>query len=123
MGYELSIRTSFAAAHQIKGYEGPCEELHGHNWKIEIFIQAEKLDDIGIAIDFKVIKNKADELLNMLDHKNLNKVLDFLNPTSENIARWLYNKLKDSLKSYNVKVSKVSVWETDSYCATYGETL
>src|SRR3990167_6623245 len=108
MGYELSIRTSFAAAHQLKGYEGPCEELHGHNWKIEIFIQAEKLDDIGIAIDFKVIKNK---------------VLDFLNPTSENIARWLYNKLKDSLKSYNVKVSKVSVWETDSYCATYGETL
>lgn len=125
MGYELSIRTYFAAAHQLKGYEGVCENLHGHNWKVEVFITADKLNDIGIAIDFKLLKNKTDSILSSLDHKNLNQIppFDNMNPSSENIARWLYQKLSETLKGYDVKISKVCVWETDKYCAAYSEFL
>ena len=123
MGYELSVKTSFAAAHQLNGYEGACENLHGHNWKVEVFVKADKLNDIGIALDFKVLKNKTNEVLSVLDHKNLNQVppFDKINPSSENIARWLYQRLNDVLKLLDVKVSKVSVWETDNYYASYSE--
>jgi 6-pyruvoyltetrahydropterin/6-carboxytetrahydropterin synthase len=123
MGYELSVRTSFAAAHQLKGYEGACENIHGHNWKVEVCIKADKLDSIGIALDFKIMKKKTEEVISALDHTNLNQVppFDAINPSSENIARWLYQKLVDALKSWDVKVSKVAVWETDTYCATYME--
>ena len=123
MGYELSVKTSFAAAHQLNGYEGVCENLHGHNWKVEVFVNADKLNDIGIALDFKVLKNKTKEILSVLDHKNLNQVppFDKINPSSENIARWLYKRLGDILESLDVKVSKVCVWETDNYCASYSE--
>ena len=117
----MSVRTSFAAAHQLNGYDGVCENLHGHNWKVEVFIKADRLNDIGIALDFKVIKNKTNEILSLLDHKNLNQVppFDKINPSSENIARWLYQRLGEVLKLLDVKVSKVSVWETDNYCASY----
>jgi len=123
MGYELSIRTSFAAAHQLKGYEGGCENIHGHNWKVEVFVTADKLNDIGIALDFKILKSRTEEFILMLDHKNLNQVppFDEINPSSENIARWLYQRLREVLKGYDIKISKVSVWETDKYCAAYSE--
>jgi 6-pyruvoyltetrahydropterin/6-carboxytetrahydropterin synthase len=125
MGYELSIRTSFAAAHQLNGYEGVCENLHGHNWKVEVFVTTDKLNNIGIALDFKILKNKTEDILSILDHKNLNQIPPFqkINPSSENIARWLYQKLVEALKGYDVKVNKVCVWETDKYCAAYSESL
>ncbi|MBI3813813.1 MAG: 6-carboxytetrahydropterin synthase QueD [Nitrospinae bacterium] len=125
MGYELSIRASFAAAHQLNGYEGVCENLHGHNWKAEVFVTTDKLNDIGIALDFKILKSRTEDILSVLDHKNLNQIPPFqeINPSSENIARWLYQKLSEALKGYDVKVSKVCVWETDKYCAAYSESL
>jgi 6-pyruvoyltetrahydropterin/6-carboxytetrahydropterin synthase len=121
--YELKIVTQFAAAHQLREYQGGCENLHGHNWKVEVFVKGEKLGKDGLLIDFQVIKNATREVLEELDHTFLNELAPFLeqNPSSENIARYVFNSLNRRLKNDNVRVSRVSAWESDTACATYEE--
>jgi len=121
--YELTIETKFAAAHQLRGYEGRCERLHGHNWKVEVSIQAEVLNEIGLAIDFKEMKDKTNELLAILEHTFVNDVFPFteLNPSSENMAKWIYDSLSRKLNTDTVRVSQVKVWESDNACASYFE--
>jgi 6-pyruvoyltetrahydropterin/6-carboxytetrahydropterin synthase len=121
--YELKIITDFSAAHRLENFYGKCESLHGHNWKVEVFLLGDRLDDAGLVKDFGVVKAKAREVLAELDHKYLNDLPVFRqqNPSSENLARYLYERLGMVLDGEGVRVSRVSVWESDTSCATYFE--
>ena len=119
--YELKIVTDFAAAHRLNNFYGKCESLHGHNWKVELFLRGDRLNEAGLVRDFGVVKAKAREVLAELDHQYLNDLPAFSqqNPSSENLARYLYERLGTALNDGSVQVSRVSVWESDSSCASY----
>lgn len=119
--YELKIISQFAGAHQLRNFGGKCEELHGHNWKIEVYVTGNKLDEDGLLIDFALVKKETKKALNKLDHKFLNELEPFksVNPSSENIARYIYESLSKKLNNENVRVSKVTAWESDTACATF----
>jgi len=121
--YHLKIITSFAAAHNLRNYQGDCENLHGHNWRVEVTVAARELDAAGLGIDFKILKSETNQLLKTLDHKYLNELEPFRDhsPSSEQIARYLFGELSRRLNTDNVTVSAVSVWESDVACATYSE--
>lgn len=119
--YHLTIHTQFAAAHNLINYQGDCENLHGHNWKVEVTVRARELDKAGLAIDFKILKRETNRVLDLLDHKYLNEIKPFdeLSPSSENISRFVYEKLAANLNNGNVEVERVTVWESDNACASY----
>jgi 6-pyruvoyltetrahydropterin/6-carboxytetrahydropterin synthase len=121
--YELTIETGFASAHQLRGYKGKCEKLHGHNWKVQISVTAERLNEIDLAIDFHELKKIANELISPLDHAFLNDIFPFTekNPSSENIAKWIYDSLKKRIQDENIRLSAVTVWESDTASASYYE--
>jgi len=117
--YEASVIADFSSAHNLRNYKGKCENVHGHNWKVELSVVSDELDTQGMVADFKGLKEMLKGLLEELDHKNLNDIDYFkkVNPTSENIAKYLYDKIKDR----GVNVSLVKVWESDTSYATYKE--
>ncbi len=127
--YNIKIESYFSSAHFLRGYKGKCEELHGHNWKVEVNVQSKKLDKIGMVLDFKDLKTKLNEILEKLDHKCLNDIPYFsaaggsasggkkVNPTSENIAQYIYKNLKPEIS--NLKL--ITVWESHNSCASYYE--
>ncbi|MCM8792333.1 MAG: 6-carboxytetrahydropterin synthase QueD [Candidatus Omnitrophica bacterium] len=121
MGYELRIIKQFSAAHSLRGYRGKCEGLHGHNWKVELVVSSEKLNASGMVVDFKNLKKKLNRILFKLDHRYLNKITFFkkTNPTSENIARYIFEKLKEKNLSYKIK--EVVVWESEDALASFKE--
>jgi 6-pyruvoyltetrahydropterin/6-carboxytetrahydropterin synthase len=121
--YEVSVSMNFSAAHNLRGYQGKCEVLHGHNWKVEVVLRAERLDKAGMVEDFTFIKGKLKEILSLFDHKYLNTLSYFkkMNPTSENIAKIVYGKMKERMKGSSVFVDCVKVWETDTSVASYRE--
>jgi 6-pyruvoyltetrahydropterin/6-carboxytetrahydropterin synthase len=121
--YEISIQDHFSAAHHLEAYQGSCEQHHGHNWQVEVYVRGEKLDDTGLLIDFKILKKKVAEILDELDHIDLNNLEVFkeINPTSENIAAYIYRQLVEKLAGLDCSVSKVSVHETPGSIATYSE--
>jgi 6-pyruvoyltetrahydropterin/6-carboxytetrahydropterin synthase len=119
--YEVTIKKSFSAAHLLKEIGGKCEELHGHNFLVEISVEAESLNEEGLLIDFRVVKRWTDEVLEQLDHKYLNE-LDYFknrNPSSEQIARFLYDRISEKAIQAKVALSKVTVWESENSCVTY----
>ena len=119
--YHLTIHTSFAAAHNLINYDGDCENLHGHNWKVEATVTARELDNSGLGIDFKILKKKTKAILGLLDHKYINDIppFDVLSPSSENISCFLFEKLTEELNNDNITVTKITVWESDNACASY----
>ena len=121
--FEIYVKTHFSAAHRLRGYPGDCARVHGHNWIIEVFVRCGRLNEIGIGIDFREIKQKVRDVVQALDHSNLNELPPFTheNPTSENIARFLYRELSDRLNSDDVTVSRVKVSETPGTGAAYWE--
>lgn len=121
--YQLKILTSFAAAHNLINYQGDCENLHGHNWRVEVTVSALRLDIAGLGIDFKILKAETNKLLKTLDHKYLNELSPFIDisPSSENIARYLYKELGNLFNNDTITVNLVSVWESDFACASYFE--
>ncbi len=121
--YRLKVCTSFAAAHCLINYQGDCENLHGHNWKVEVAVTANNLDEAGLGIDFKFLKRETNELLKTLDHKYLNDLGPFreISPSSENLARYIFHELSLRLNSDNIKLEMVTVWESDFACASYYE--
>ncbi|HWR90514.1 MAG TPA: 6-carboxytetrahydropterin synthase QueD [Dissulfurispiraceae bacterium] len=121
--YELMIETGFSSAHQLRGYQGKCENIHGHNWRVQVYVTAETLNDIDIAIDFHELKKITNDLLSQIDHTCLNNVFPFteINPSSENIARWISESLRKKLADHPVSVSAVTVWESETASATYYE--
>lgn len=118
--YALSVRTSFAAAHRLREYEGNCEKLHGHNWLVEVTVESGTLDSRGMAIDFRVMKAGLAELLSGLDHRYLNDIppFDAVNPSSEHIARYIYEKMEGKIPA-PARVARVTVWESDDARAEY----
>jgi 6-pyruvoyltetrahydropterin/6-carboxytetrahydropterin synthase len=123
--YTLKVLTEFASAHTLRGYAGPCQRMHGHNWKVEVEVVAGALDETGMALDFKKIKIAANEIGNRLDHRYLNDIppFDQLNPTAENIAAYFFQELAKSLNTERVKVHSVTLWETDRACVKYSDNL
>ncbi len=117
--FELKAQMYFSAAHHLLNYDGECENQHGHNWLVEAYVKGEKLDKSNILIDYKVLKREMKKVLDLLDHKDINELPYFKgeSPSSEIIARFIYTKLKDNI----AQISKVSVWETATSCASYFE--
>jgi len=117
--YKLKVEAYFSAAHNLRGYKGKCEELHGHNWKVEMVVASGNLDKIGMVADFKELKGLLNSALDKLDHKYLNNLSVFkkVNPTSENIAKYIYGQLRHKLP--NLKL--VTVWESENSSASYDE--
>ncbi|MFC1657842.1 6-carboxytetrahydropterin synthase QueD [Candidatus Omnitrophota bacterium] len=115
--FEIKVSGEFSAAHNLRGYRGRCEELHGHNWKVEVIVCGEKLDKTGMLMDFKKLKMRLHRVLDKLDHKYISRLQFFrkVNPTSENIARYIYNRLKTQTPG----VKSVTVWESDNSSACY----
>ena len=121
--FELKIISQFSAAHQLRDFHGECEQLHGHNWKVEVYVSGNRLGKDGLLMDFRLIKGATENVLKELDHKFLNETEPFreTNPSSENIARYVYESLGRELANGNVRVSKVTAWESNTACATYME--
>ena len=122
--YEVKVEKSFSAAHHLLNYEGVCENQHGHNWKVEVYVKGQNLDKSNILIDFKLLKKELDDVFNYLDHKDINTLKEFENksPSSEFMAKFIYERMKERLSFINgAEVSKVAVWETPTSCATYYE--
>ena len=122
--YELKVVTQFSAAHRLNNFYGKCEALHGHNWKVEIFVRADTLDVAGLVLDFGKIKSHANELLAEIDHTFLNELPAFKdqNPSSENMARYLFERLSQAINDNRVKITRISVWESDNTSASYFRT-
>lgn len=121
--YELTVEVDFSAAHQLRGYKGKCEKMHGHNWKIQINVMSHELNKLDLAIDFDELKKMAREIIQPLDHVFLNDVFPFTekNPSSENIAKWIFDSMKKKLGNGNVQISAVTVWESSTASASYYE--
>jgi len=119
--YELMVITQFAAAHQLRNFRGKCEKLHGHNWRIEVYIQGEKLNDAGLLIDFKEVKEATNRILEEFDHSFLNELSQFKdqNPSSENIAAYIFDTLSNEVNNNNIKVTKITAWESEFASASY----
>lgn len=121
--YRMKIVTDFAAAHLLRDYPGVCSRLHGHNWKVEVDVVARDLDHVGMGLDFGDIKAATRELIGTLDHRNLNDLppFDKINPTAENIAAYMYQRLSKEINDERVKVDAITIWETERACVTYSE--
>lgn len=119
--YEVTVKKTFSAAHRIRDIGGKCEALHGHNFLVEVSVSAESLNEEGLLIDFRVLKQWTEEVLDQLDHKFLNELEYFKkrNPSSEQIARYLYEMIDERAQQEKVHLSRVSVWESENSCATY----
>ena len=121
MRYEIIVESDFSAAHRLRAYKGKCENLHGHNWRVQAVFTKSNLNKIGLVLDFNKAKRLLEKILKELDHKELNKINFFKknNPTSELIAKFIFERLKKLIKN-EVNLEKVSVWETPTSCASYG---
>jgi len=117
--YRLRVESHFDAAHKLVGYNGKCSELHGHTWKVEVFVTGEELDKIGMLVDFKILKSRLKEITEKLDHSFLNDFKKIGNPTSENISKYIFKNLRDLPK--DVRLEKVRVWESPSSWCEYHE--
>ena len=118
--FELFVQTEFAAAHRLREYDGNCEHLHGHNWKVDVVLRASQLDALGMALDFRDAKRLIHEVLDEFDHEYLNELPPFreVNPTTENIARFIYHALEAKLPA-GTAVAKVTAWESEKCGASY----
>jgi len=121
--FEAMVEVSFSASHMIKGYPGNCAKLHGHNFKVRVYVRSQELDELGLVIDFRILKRRTEEILAELDHTVINEHPDFkgVNPSSENIARWLFAKLSSEINSSRYFLHAVEVWESDSSRVRYWE--
>ena len=120
--FEVMIERNFSSAHQLRGYRGKCENLHGHNYRIEIYARGRELDNAGLLIDFVELKAAADEVVNYLDHRNINELPPFgeeLNPSAENLARYILERVAHRVGDERVQVYKVRCFETPTSVATY----
>jgi 6-pyruvoyltetrahydropterin/6-carboxytetrahydropterin synthase len=122
--YEVTVEQTFAAAHALRHYKGACENLHGHNFKVEVTLEGDQLDEAGMLVDFLDIKALMRDVMGLIDHKNLNEIPPFdeaKNPSAENIAEFFYSHMTTGLADtpVPVRIRQVKVWETDIQSATY----
>ena len=119
--YEVFSEITFSGAHRLREYEGRCESLHGHNWRIRVFAASETLDRLGLVVDFKLLKKSIENVAELLDHAYLNEVspFDSINPSAENIAKFFYEKISNEINDGRVSISRVMVWESEKSCAIF----
>jgi 6-pyruvoyltetrahydropterin/6-carboxytetrahydropterin synthase len=121
--FEIAVEQGFASAHALRNYKGRCENVHGHNWKVRVVIQGEKLDETGMLVDFLDVKSFMGQILDRIDHQFLNEIppFDVVNPSAENIAEYFYQEMTGKLGDtpVPVRISEVKIWETDIQSATY----
>lgn len=122
--FELTVKSSFSGAHHLAGYKGSCSGHHGHNWDVEAALTGNELNEIGIIVDYRVLKVKLKEILDLLDHRDLNTIPQFegRNPSSENIAKFIYEAMQTSLKGLPCRMSYVRVYETPLTSAIYRDS-
>ena len=121
--YKINVISAFPGAHHLDGYPGSCRFLHGHNWKVRVQLITKETDNLGMAMDFRIVKEKLSYLIDRFDHQYLNELEWFKeqNPTSENIARVIYLELKKSFENENATLHEVEVWESDTTSIIYSE--
>lgn len=119
--FDVFTNTHFSSGHHLRNYPGNCEKPHGHNWKVEVTVRATKLDELGMAIDFRTVKTALKEIIDDLDHRDLNDHPAFLekNPSSENIAVFIFESLQKNLTNDRYRPYSVTVRETDNCGVTY----
>jgi 6-pyruvoyltetrahydropterin/6-carboxytetrahydropterin synthase len=119
--YEITVEKHFEAAHYLRGYQGKCENVHGHRYKVVVRISALKLNEIGLAYDFTDVKRHLKEILERYDHACLNDIppFDEINPSAENIASTIYNELKEKLSAAPVALTAVEAWESPEQGVAY----
>ena len=119
--YEITILSHFSGAHRLRYLHGQCEDLHGHNWKIEVSVTSRRLGKEGVALDFGILKKEVAKILNTLDHKFLNELPCFSKrePSSENIAKYIFDQLQQEARKHAVTLKKVTAWESETASATY----
>lgn len=120
--YELTVEREFSAAHLMRGYDGACARLHGHNYRVLLAVEGDELDECGMLVDFSELKSVFDEVLGELDHRNLNEIppFDAVNPSSEHLARYIFGRMRKALGD-RVRVSSVTVHESPTSSVTYRE--
>ena len=121
--YDVTVKTGFSAAHQLRLYDGKFENLHGHNWTAQVTVEADELNPIGVGIDFVELKEMVEKILSRLDYQNINEISPFdkENPSAENIARWLFLELKTPIDTESTRVKRVEVCEMEGCGASYYE--
>ena len=120
--FEVAVERTFAAGHALRNYKGKCENVHGHNYRVRITIAGERLNSIGLLVDFLDLKRVMDEVIEYLDHRFINDLppFDTLNPSAENMAKYFYDRVAEGLQTDPpVRISEVRVWETDTSIAAY----
>ena len=119
--FEVSVEYTFAAGHALRGYKGKCENVHGHNYKVQLVVAGEQLDATGLLMDFVEVRKNIKELVEHLDHRFLNDIppFDKLNPSAENIAKYFSDELESSVVDQGLRLHAVTIWETDTTSATY----
>jgi 6-pyruvoyltetrahydropterin/6-carboxytetrahydropterin synthase len=119
--YELVVNSQFSAAHNLRNYEGKCEALHGHNWRVEVFVRADALGEGGMVLDFRILREETEQVLEALDHQYLNDLPYFQKeePSSENIARYIYEALTERLRPHGITPHKVTAWESERAGASF----
>ena len=120
--YKTFIETRFSAAHRLVGYQGQCGRIHGHTWKVRVEVVSETVNDIGISIDFKELKQLTKHVVDRLDHENINEVppFDSQNPTAENLAQYIYREVQKELPN-DVRLGEITVWESENHAVIYSE--
>jgi len=121
--FEVTIEETFAAGHALRNYKGKCENVHGHNYRCQVTLAGNELDEIGLLVDFVELKRVVHAVLDRMDHQWLNEFPPFnkLNPSAENMAKYIYDEVSSGLGTANARVSAVRLWETDTASATYRE--
>ncbi len=119
--YEITVKKTFSAAHNLKDIGGRCEELHGHNFTVEVSVESKKLNEDGLLIDFRILEGWMEEILGELDHKLLNDTPYFknINPSSENIAKHIYDRIYEKASSGKINISRITVWESENARVSY----
>ena len=121
--FEVTVTTTISASHHLRGYNGKCENAHGHNYKVQATVRTDKIDNTGLALDFGVLRERLNQVAGKFDHTDLNQTEEFreLNPSSENLARVIYKQLKASIKEIHVTLVSTRVCETEGSCVVYYE--
>jgi len=120
--FEVTIEETFAAGHALRNYRGKCENVHGHNYRCQVTVEGAELDSVGLLVDFVELKRVVHGVLDRLDHTWLNDFppFDVLNPSAENIAKYIYDEVFEGLKAKaGIRVGSIRLWETDTSLATY----
>ena len=119
--FEITVEETFAAGHALRNYHGRCENVHGHNYKVQVTVSGPELDSAGLLVDFVELKKVMHEVVDRMDHQFLNEVppFDVLNPSAENMARYIFDEIGARMKAGSARIAAVKLWETDTASATY----